>query len=70
MVQKLWSGHSAGYDKETKFDVNEGKIGFKKAANKIESDLARMQIATRAELKHDTDYMKKMAEFRHGDMDR
>jgi len=59
IVQRLWSGGSAGYDEETKGDINEGKIGFKKAVGKYEADMARIAIATRAELKHDTDFLKR-----------
>jgi leucyl-tRNA synthetase len=70
IVQKLWSGHPAGYDKETKSDINAGKIGFKKAVGKLEADMQRIQIASRAELKHDTDYLKKIAELRNGGLDR
>ena len=39
----------------------QGKIGFKKAKGGLEAELDKMSVATRAELKHDMDFMKKQA---------
>ena len=36
VIKRLWSGGTPGYDIRDKVNVNEGKIGFKKAAGKIE----------------------------------
>lgn len=44
---------------EGKVNVNEGKIGFKKAVGGKEADMARIAVASRTELKHDIDFLKR-----------
>lgn len=70
IVRRLWSGGEPGYEPGAEVDINEGKIGYKKALGATQADLARMKVATRAELKHDMDFIKKQAALREGNMDR
>jgi hypothetical protein len=57
VIRRLWQGMEPGY--EGKVDVNEGKIGFKKAVGGKEADMARIAVASRSELKHDIDFLKR-----------
>lgn len=50
IIKRLWGGGPPGYDPKEKVDVNEGKIGFKKAVGQLEADMAKIGIATREEL--------------------
>lgn len=50
IIGRLWSGGEAGYEPGSDFDVNAGKIGYKKNVGAIQNELANMKIATRAEL--------------------
>lgn len=66
VIRRLWQGREAGYDEA--FDVNTGKIGFKKSVGGVQADIEKMAVATRSELKHDMDFLKQQAELRHGEM--
>ena len=57
IISRLWAGGEAGYEPGSEFDVNEGKVGFKKNVGAIEADMARIKIATREELQHDVRYL-------------
>jgi hypothetical protein len=57
IIRKLWAGQEPGYEGE-KQDVNDGKVGFKKQAVGHATDIAKMAVATRSELKHDMDFLK------------
>ena len=70
IIRRLWGGGQAGYDPKENYDVNEGKIGLKKAAKGVEAELKKVGVASRAELKHDMDYIKKQNELRSGAMDK
>ena len=70
IIKRLWGGGAPGYDPKQKVNINEGKIGYKKAAGKLESEMAKISVATRAELKHDMDFLKKQKELRDGTMDK
>lgn len=70
IMHRLWSGGEAGYEPGATVDINEGKIGFKKVMGATQADLARMKVATRAELKHDMDYLNQQAALREGKMDK
>ena len=70
IIKRLWGGGAPGYDPKEKVNINEGKIGYKKALGKNEADMAKIGIATRAELKHDMDFMKQQKELRDGNMDK
>ena len=59
IIRRLWSGGKPGYDPNEKVDINEGMIGYKKALGAKEADMARIAVATRQELKHDMDFIKK-----------
>lgn len=57
VIRRLWQGVEPGYD--SKVDTNEGKIGYKKSLGAKEADMARIAVASRSELKHDMDFLKK-----------
>ena len=59
IIQRLWSGGEPGYEPGSEVDINEGKIGFRKAVGATQADLARIKVATREELQHDMDYLNK-----------
>ena len=59
IVRRLWNGGEPGYEPGSKVDINEGKIGYKKAVGAIQADLAKIQVASRAELQHDMNYLSK-----------
>ena len=65
VIRRLWLGKEPGYDK--KININEGKVIQKKGnTNKIEAELASMQVASAAEMKHDVAYLHRMADLRNG----
>ena len=66
----MWGGGPPGYDPSEKVDINEGKIGFKKNVGQIEADMAKIGIATRAELKHDLDYLNTMKQLKEQPRDK
>lgn len=70
IISRLWTGGEAGYEPGSEFDINEGKVGFKKNVGAIEADMARIKIATREELQHDVRYLQQQAALRSGNMDK
>ena len=58
LISRLWTGGEAGYDQGSNFDINEGKVGFKKNMGALEADMARISVATREELQHDVRYLQ------------
>ena len=70
IIKRLWGGGPPGYDPKDKVDINEGKIGFKKNVGQIEADMAKIAIATRAELKHDLEYLNTMKQLKEQPRDR
>ena len=70
IIKRLWGGAPPGYDPKDKYDPNEGKIGYKKAAGKLEQDMAKISVATRAELKRDLDFLKQQKALQEGGMDK
>lgn len=57
IIRRLWSGGPPGYDR--KVDTNSDKVGFKRAVGGLAADMERIKMATRSELKHDMDFLKK-----------
>lgn len=57
VIRRLWNGGEPGYEPGAQVDINEGKIGFRKAVGAIQADLNRIEVATRAELQHDMDFL-------------
>ena len=70
IVRRLWNGGEPGYEAGAEVDINEGRIGFKKAVVATQADLNRIQVASRAELQHDMNFIQKQAALREGKMDK
>ena len=70
IIRRLWNGGEAGYEPGSEVDVNEGKIGFKKALGATKADLNRIQVATREELQRDMNFIKKQQALKEGNMDK
>ena len=70
IIRRLWNGGEPGYEPGNQVDINEGKIGFKKAVGATQADLNRIEVATRAELQHDMDFLNQQAALREGKMDK
>ena len=70
IIKRLWGGGPPGYDPKEKVDINEGKIGFKKNVGQLEADMAKIGIATRAELKHDLEYLNTMKQLKAAPKDK
>ena len=70
IVERLWNGGEPGYEPGSEVDINEGKIGFRKAVRATQADLNRIQVATRAEIQHDMNFLDKQTALKNGPMDR
>ena len=42
IIRRLWNGGEPGYEPGEEVDINEGKIGFKKAVGGTQADLNRI----------------------------
>ena len=70
IMRRLWMGGEPGYEPGEEVDINAGKVGFRKAVGATQADLDRMAVATRAELKHDIDFINKQNALKAGPMDK
>ena len=50
-------GVNPGYLPGERSDINKGKIGHKKAQGALESEMDKLKVLNRSELKHDVEYL-------------
>ena len=65
IIRRLWEGGYPGYEPGESGNINKGKIGTKKQQGALQSEMAKMKLLSRHELKHDIEFLNNANELRH-----
>ena len=63
IIRRLWQGGEPGYLPGTEADINKGKIGVKKVQGALNSEMEKLKILSRSELKHDIEFFHTRAQL-------
>lgn len=64
VIQRLADGKDGGYHTGAAKLANQAKIGPKKSVGQLEAQMDKMKVLSRAEAKHDIDFMNRAQDIR------